>query len=198
MKTTTIHDQKYLCPSWNQIGEEVFHLSQTILSSGLKFDRVIALAKGGLTFSRTIVDYLNMKELSSIQIEFYTDIGAVNKTPVIIQSLPISIRNERILIFDEVVDSGESMKMAAQYIQYHGCKDVHTAAIALKPWSTFAVDFHAFKTDAWILFPHERREMIQLLQKKWRAGGDSEAQIHEQLLKTGLPKEEVEFFTKIK
>jgi uncharacterized protein len=198
MKITTIHDQKYICPNWDELGHEVFTLSQRILDSGLKFDRVVALAKGGLTFSRTIVDYLAMKELSSIQIEFYTGIGEINKTPVIIQSLPISIRNERILIFDEVVDSGESMKMAMQYLQYHGCKEVHTATIALKPWSTFNVDFFAFDTDAWILFPHENRESIQLLQKMWQKKGDSEAQIVKQLIQTGLPKDEVEFFTKIK
>lgn len=197
MRTTTIHDQKYVYPTWDQLGHEVFTLSQKILESGIKFDRVVALAKGGLTFSRTLVDYLGMKELSSIQIEFYTDIGEVNKTPVIIQSLPISIRNERILIFDEVVDSGESMKMAMQYIKYHGCKEVHTAAIAVKPWSTFNADFYGFKTDAWILFPHENRESIKLLQKMWKKRGDSEVEIEQHLLETGLPKDEVEFFSKI-
>jgi hypoxanthine phosphoribosyltransferase len=198
MKTTIIHDQKYICPSWDQLGHIVFEMSTRIVNSDLKFDRVVALAKGGLTFSRTVVDYLGMKELSSIQIEFYTGIGEVNKTPVITQSLPISIRNERILIFDEVVDSGESMKLAVQYLQYHGCKEVHTAAIASKPWSTFAVDYFGFETEAWILFPHENRESIQLLQKMWHKKGDSPEQIRQQLIQTGLPKDEVEFFTKIK
>jgi len=197
MKTTTIHNQEYLCLGWDQVGKEVFELSKKILSANLEFDRVVALAKGGLTFSRTLVDYLGVKELSSIQIEFYTGIGMTNQTPVITQSLPISIRNERILIFDEVVESGETMKMAVEYLHFHGCRNVHTASIATKPWAKFSVDFSAFETKAWILFPHENRESIHLLKKNWANEGVSLEKIHEELLKVGLPKDEVEFFLKI-
>ncbi len=197
MEEVTIHGQKYIAPTWDEMGRQVFGLARKIIESGEQFDRVVALAKGGLTFSRTLVDYLGMKGLSSIQIEFYTGIGTVNKTPVITQSLPISIRDERILIFDEVVESGESMKMATEYLHYHGCKKVNTAAIAFKPWSKFAIDYFAFETDAWILFPHENRESIELLCKMWKEKGDSKKKIYENLLKAGLPKPEVEFFSKI-
>ncbi len=197
MKTTTIHGQKYLCLSWDQVGAEVFSLAQEILKSNVQFDRVVALAKGGLTFSRTLVDYLSIKELSSIQIEFYTGIGEVNRTPVITQTLPVSIRNERILIFDEVVDSGETMKMATEYLHYHGSREIHTATLATKTWAKFSVDFSAFTTDAWIVFPHENRESIRLLSKMWAEKGDSPDVIRRQLLEIGLPKDEVEFFSQI-
>jgi len=199
MKDITIHDQKYIAPTWSEMGGLVFELSQKIIASGEQYDRVVALAKGGLTFSRTLVDYLGMKGLSSIQIEFYSGIGTgvTGKTPVITQSLPVSVRDERILIFDDVLDTGESMKIAVSYLKYHGCKKVSTATIMYKPWATTTVDFYAHETKAWILFPHEQRESIKLLSKMWAEKGDTPIQIHEQLLKVGLPKAEVEFFSKL-
>jgi hypoxanthine phosphoribosyltransferase len=197
MKTTTVHGQKYVSLAWDQICHEVFELAKKIIHEGSEFDRVVALAKGGLTFSRTLVDYLNMKELSSIQIEFYTGIGTTNKTPIITQSLPVSIRGERILLFDEVVESGDTLKTAVDYLHMHGCKDVRTSTLAKKPWAKFPVDYFAFETDAWVLFPHENRESIRLLKSMWIKKGDSPEKIHEQLLKVGLPKDEVEFFSKI-
>lgn len=53
--STVIHEQTYEYHSWETLGNEIFVIAQKILESGEKFDRVIALAKGGLTFSRSLV-----------------------------------------------------------------------------------------------------------------------------------------------
>jgi hypoxanthine phosphoribosyltransferase len=197
MNSTTIHDQMYEYHSWGTLGEEIFILSKKILESGKKFDRVIALAKGGLTFSRSLVDYLSIKELSTFQIEFYTGVGTTNKTPVITQSLPVSIRDEHILVFDDVVDRGETLKLATEYLKYHGAQSITTAVLITKPWTKVQADFFARETDAWVIFPNESREHIQLLKKIWSDSGDSKEQIVENLLQIGLPKAEVELFVDI-
>jgi hypoxanthine phosphoribosyltransferase len=197
MTSSTIHDQVYEYHSWNQLGEEIFKVAKQILVSGKKFDRVIALAKGGLTFSRSLNDFLEIKELSTFQIEFYTNIGTTNKTPVITQSLPVSIKDENVLIFDDVVDRGETLKLALDYIKYHGVKEMTTATLIYKPWSTIKPDFFSHETEAWVIFPNESRETIQLLKKNWQKLGDSEEQIVTQLLQIGFPKAEVELFMKI-
>lgn len=198
MGPITIHEQTYEYLSWDSLGKEIFSLAKQICVSNMEFDRVIALAKGGLTFSRSLVDYLHIKEISSIQIEFYTGIGTSNKTPVITQSLPVSIRNENILIFDDIIDKGETMRLATEYLQYHGAKKLTTCALFRKPWANFTADFVARQTDAWIIFPNESRETIQLLSEMWQEKGDAAEKIHKQLLEIGFPKDEVEFFLNIK
>ena len=105
MQAMTFHDQAYEFYPWESLGKDIFDLSKKIIDSGEKYDRIIALAKGGLTFSRSLVDYLNVQEVSSIQIQFYTGIGTTNRTPIITQSLPVSIKDENILIFDDIVDN---------------------------------------------------------------------------------------------
>src|SRR5258706_16112398 len=115
MKTTTIHDQAYDLYSWKEFGEQVLALSKSIIATGDQFDRIIALAKGGTAIVRPIADLCGIKELSSIQIEFYTGIEKTAKVPVITQSLPVKIKGENVLIIDDVADSGETLIMATNY-----------------------------------------------------------------------------------
>jgi hypoxanthine phosphoribosyltransferase len=197
MKTTTVHDQTYEYHSWEDLGKDIFTISRQIMDSGKQFDRVIALAKGGLTFARSLNDFLNIPELSSFQIEFYTGIGATAKTPVITQSLPVSIRNERILLFDDVVDKGDTIKLAIEYLRYHGVAELTSASLIVKPWSTPRPDFSSRETKAWVIFPNESRETIQLLTKMWQKEGDDLIKIKQNLVEIGFPKEEVEYFSKI-
>jgi hypothetical protein len=198
MKSNVIHDQSYEYYGWDRLGEDVFTLAKKIIASGEQFDRLVALAKGGLTFSRSLVDYLAIPELSSIQIEFYTGIGTTAATPVITQSLPVSIKDQRVLIFDDIVDKGETIKLAKQYLQYHGAKVVKTATLIEKPWTTVRADFAARPSEAWVIFPNEARETIKTLEEKWQAGGDSPSQIRQQLLQIGFSQDEVALFANLK
>lgn len=197
-KVVKVHDQLYEYLSWEVLGEQIFELSQQIIKSGKEFDRVIALAKGGLTFARSVIDYLNVPHLNSIQVEFYSGIDQTLKEPVITQSLHSSIKNENVLIFDDLVDKGETMALAVKYLKYHGPHEITTACLITKPWTTFTPDFYTHESKAWIIFPNESRETIHLLQKMWQEKGDSLEVIKENLLKIGFPKAEVEFFTQVK
>jgi uncharacterized protein len=198
MTSQTIHDQAYEFYSWETLGEDIFKLASDIIESGKDFDRVVALAKGGLTFSRSMVDYLGIPNVSSIQIEFYTGINETNRTPVITQSLPVTIQNERILIFDDIVDSGETLELATRYLQQHGPVEITTATLLYKPWSIIKPDFIAKTSEAWVIFPNEIRETIEILVNKWGQVGDSPEQIKQQLLQIGFSKPEVELFANFK
>lgn len=197
MKAITIHDQAYEYYTWADLGEAIFLIAKQIIESGEKFDRIIALAKGGLTFSRSLVDYLNINDVSSFQIEFYSVLERKHKTPVITQSLPVSVRGERVLVFDDVVDKGDTMELAVQYLNYHGVKEIMTSALVTKPWSKFKIDFSAFESQAWVIFPNEARETIETLTSIWTKKGDSPEVVRKQLLEIGFPKEEVALFAKL-
>ncbi len=62
----------YIAPSWEEMGALCFNLAKQILDRGKKYDRVVALAKGGWTWARTLVDYLQIEDIASMQIKFYT------------------------------------------------------------------------------------------------------------------------------
>ncbi len=185
MIRSLIHDQTYEVFSWEDFGQGVETLAGKIIDKKESFDRVIALAKGGTTIARPILDLLGMKELSSIQIEFYSGIATTNRTPVITQSLPISIRGEKVLIIDDIADSGETLAMARSYLGFHGASEVQTATLVIKPWTKVIPDFYSHTSKAWIIWPWETRETTTLLSDIWGKKGDTKIQIVENLAKLG-------------
>lgn len=175
LKPITLQNQTYLTPNWTQMGELSVTLAKRIIDgSDITYDRVLALAKGGYPWSRQLQDLLAIPELSTIQISFYKDIGETHASPAVIQSLPINIKGENILIYDDVVDSGETLMLAKDYLKHHGPKTIHTAAHFQKPQTKLHPDYYAFETGAWIIFPHEARETYQLLKKQWENVSDEE------------------------
>lgn len=196
MNKVNFGKESYIAPSWEEMGELCFELSKKILQKNQKFDRLIALVKGGLTWSRTMLDYLAISHISSFQVKFYSNIKRTDQKPIVIQALPIDVEGENILLFDDVADTGETLDIASNYLKMRGAKNISSATLFSKPWSKHKPDFYAQKTDAWIIFPHEIRETINLLSKNWQKKKLSKKEIYSRLIKTGLPEEQVEYFLK--
>ena len=194
MTKTTILGQKYLTLSWNETGELTQQVAAKIIKSKQTFDRIVALGKGGLTWSRALADYLAMEKLSTMQISFYTDVGKTTKKPVIKQKLSVSVKGERILVFDDVADSGETLILAEKYLKKLGAKKVEVATLAIKTWTKYFPYYYALSSGAWIIFPHEVREMICLLKKNWTKKGWKDVQIKQNLKKVGISEKEMSLF----
>lgn len=158
---------KYITPTWDQLDELTLQIARQIKSSAENFDLVVALAKGAWPMSRSLVDYSQVKELASLGVKFYKGINERLKQPSIYQELPVEVENKKILLFDDVADTGESLRFAKDYLLKQGAKEVKVASLLYKPWSVVEPDYYGTTTEAWIIFPFERREMIDLLQATW-------------------------------
>lgn len=194
LKQITYEEIPYVAPSWEQMGEFCFALAQKILASGKKYDRVVALAKGGWTWARALVDYLGIDQVASVQIKFYSDVYKTHREPVIIQSLAVSIENEDILVFDDVADSGGTFAVAKEYLRKCGAKSVDTATLFYKPHSHFKPDFYVYETKAWVIFPHEIREIVVQAGKKWLESGLSKKQVLDRFGALDLPMTQIKYF----
>lgn len=193
LKETKFDGITYVCPTWDQMGLLNFNLAKQIIESGKKFDRLIALARGGWTWARDISGHLNIPELSSFRIKSYSGVNQSGKS-MIVQPLTDTIVGQKILLFDEVIDSGLTIKLAQEYLKVMGAKDIQIAALCFKPHSKIKPDFFAFTTKAWVVFPHENREFIQDSMDKWRAQGLSIQEVKKRLVLIGLPLKQIEFY----
>lgn len=176
------------------MGELIFDLSQKILKTEKKYDRVVALAKGGWTWSRTLVDLLKTDELDSIRLRLYHGIGERKEKAEIIRPLSFDITGENILIFDDVVDSGITLEQTRKYLLQKGAKAVESAALFIKPSSKIRPDFFGFETSSWIIFPHELREFVEQSYDLWTKDGISFEDINKRYSDLGLPRNQVNFF----
>ncbi len=178
----------YITPSWDQLDSLTLDIARQVKNSSFHFDLVVALAKGAWPMSRSFVGYSGVKELASLGVKFYRGVDSRLSQPEIYQELPdsVEIKGKDVLIFDDVADTGESLVFTKDYLLAKGAKSVKTAAILLKPWSVLIPDFYGETTDAWIIFPCERKEMIDLLGKNWKEQGIGETEILERYEKLGF------------
>ena len=191
---STVFEQKYIVPIWSQMGEMCFNLAKKVIESKKKFERIVALARGGWTWAKTFSDYTKIGNLSSLQLEYYKGVYETLEAPVITQPIPVDIKGESILLFDDVSDSGKTLVEAKKHLLGLGAKNVMAATLFMKPWTVYTPEYYGEKTDAWIIFPHEIREMIELLSGNWKKKEMKMAEIKKRLIKIGISKGEVEYF----
>lgn len=184
----------FIAPSWDQLGHLCFKLSRLINTTAKKYDRIVVIAKGGLTWSRVLADYLNIPEIDSVRVKLYRGINSTFKKPQIIQPVKADIKGEKILLFDDVADSGQTMEFVKKLLFKKGAKAVDTATLFYKSSSSVTPDFFDHQTDAWIVFPHEIREFIDETSKDWMEKGLSYRQATERYLRLGLPEDQVKYF----
>lgn len=179
---------KYITPSWDDLDELTLQVAQKVIQSKIKFDLIVALAKGAWPMSRSFLDYTNIKELASLGVKFYSGINERLQKPDIYQNIPTAVKGKNILVFDDVADTGESLVFTQEYLLEQGAKEVKTATLFLKPWSSFVPSFYGTTTDAWIIFPFEKREMKNLLGKNWQKAGKTQEEILKRYRELGFNK----------
>lgn len=196
LKTINFPGEKinYLTPTWDEMNQLVFKISQQMLQDGKKFDRIVTLAKGGWPMTRSLVDFLSIKEVASIGIKFYSGINQRLPQPKIYQDFPISLAGEKVLLFDDVADSGESLQFTQGHLLKGNIRSLTTASLFYKPHSVFKPDYYGFTTSAWIIFPYEVVEAMIFLANKWKKEGLTPAAIQTRFLQFGFPKKIIQFY----
>lgn len=177
---------QYIAPTWDEMNQLAFQIAQKILQKKAHFDRIVTLAKGGWPMTRSMVDFLGVDKVASIGVKFYRGIYKKLSKPEIYQDLPEPIKGENILLFDDVADSGGSLEFVQDHLQTKGSHTITTATLFYKPWSTFKPDYFGASTKAWIIFPYDAVDTINILGKKWLAAGLPKKEINRRFLQLGF------------
>jgi len=148
----------------------LLNLARKILRSGFVPDVIVGISRGGWIPARVLCDLLSAPVLANIGVEFYTGIGKAGRRPRLTQPLSASVSGKKVLLVDEVADTGESLKLAKEQVIKEGAKKVRTVAMYTKPWSIIEPDYQGKKTPCWIVFPWETKETIQSVtrESKWK------------------------------
>jgi hypoxanthine phosphoribosyltransferase len=154
----------FIAPSWQYIEHLSFKLYMLIRDSSFRPDLLAGISRGGLVPARIISDlYLaeNKKvTLSIMQVGFYSGINKRQKQPIIYQDLPGHIYGKKILLLDDVADSGISIEFAKTYLAMKKPLEVKVGTLYYKPFSKIIPDYYVEETTSWIVFPHERYEFM--------------------------------------
>jgi hypoxanthine phosphoribosyltransferase len=176
----------YEVPTWSQIYDYLLALAQEIQLSSYKPDVVVAVCRGGLIPARILVDLLEARLLATIQVEFYIGLGETKEQPTLKQALALPVAGKRVLLVDDIADSGKSLQYAIAYLQGQGVAEIKAATIYYKAQSIIVPDFYEKETDCWVVFPWEAKETLRKIVCK-QAGKRQQSHEIAKLVKAGLP-----------
>ena len=129
-------------------------------------DIIIGITRGGLVPARVLSDILDVRTVGILGIEFYKSMGKTAATPTIFQEIGIDLKGKKVLIVDDVADTGRSLMVAKDHIKSKGAKEIKVATIHYKPNSIFKPDYFVKTETAWICYPWERHETEREIAKE--------------------------------
>jgi len=163
-----LSSMEYLILGWEDIYNLTLQLSERVVSSAYEPNVIVGIARGGWIPARILSDVLYTQTMWNVRIEYYTELGVRGPEPRVTQPLSVPLEGKKILLVDEVADTGESLRHATEYIKSLGVAEVRTAVLHLKPTSMVRPDYYIQEVSAWIVYPWEIRESIIALVKEFR------------------------------
>jgi hypoxanthine phosphoribosyltransferase len=136
--------------------------------------------------ARIFVDLLEVRQLATIQIEFYIGLGETKEQPSLKQALTLPVSGKRVLLVDDIADSGKSLQYSNAYLKEQGASEIKTVTIYYKEKSIIKPDFYQKETDCWVVFPWEAKETLRKVVCK-QAGKRQQSHEIGKLVKAGLP-----------
>lgn len=151
--------------TWEGFGAASRELSRRVVEEGFDPQLIIAVARGGLTLAGAMTYALGVKLTDAINVEFYTDVNETLPDPVLLAPMldTESIAGQRILVVDDVADSGRTLGLVIKLLRGFGA-EVRSAVLYSKPRTIVAPDFVWKSTDQWIVFPWSAEAPIERAQ----------------------------------
>jgi len=140
--------------SWDELDRLVEGLAERLRDN--PFDLMLAITRGGLVPAGMLAYRLRIRNILVAAVEFYDDDGRPGPRPTFLQfpADPL-LRGQRILVVDEVWDSGTTIHAVTERVLQAGGIPT-TAVLHWKPAHSVvpgAPDVHAVTTDAWVVYP---------------------------------------------
>lgn len=130
-------------------------VAKRILASRFRPEIIVAVARGGFMPARFLCDFLDLGTLCSIRVQHYAAGASKGKEARVTIPLATDIRGARVLVVDDVNDSGDTLRAARSYLEPLGPAKLRTAVLHEKLVTTCPADFSAGEVRKWrwILYP---------------------------------------------
>lgn len=140
--------------TYDLFGTATRELAQTIADSGFAPDMILSIARGGLGLGMGLGYALAVKNLSVVNVEFYTGVDERLDVPIMLPPTPaaIDMTGMKVLIADDVADTGRTLELVQQFCADH-VAEARTVVIYEKPQSVIKPDYAWRITEQWIDFP---------------------------------------------
>lgn len=177
----------YFTLSWNELHVYCCRLAQTIKKADFDPEVIVTVAKGGLTIAHIIACHLDLP-VTSFTVSTYEGMQKRNE-PVLTLGAAPEIANKRVLLLDDIADTGATLTFGIDYVRQFSPAAIHTAALFLKPTSSIQPEYFAKEVTEWVIFPFEITETLDVYRKLQETSPEEAERLKAALERLDLPKE---------
>jgi len=142
--------------TWNEIVDWSWGLAEIIKRSGYRPDVIVGIARGGLVPARLLCDFLGVENFLSIQSQHWTEAAKKEQKALIKFPYKVDLSGMKVLLVDDIVDTGDSMALAKEYIleNWHP-SEVRTAALQwISTVAKIKPDYYYMEVREWVWFQY--------------------------------------------
>ncbi len=155
---------------WDRFYTLARRLARRIRESGYRPEAIVAIGRGGYVPGRVLSDFLGQPRFAGFGIEHYRDIRREPQARVG-YPLAMDVRGQRVLLVDDVTDSGDTFAVALEHLRQRGAPaQVRTAVLYHKRSCPYVPDYCAGVLGAWrwITYPWAVAEDVGSLVRAMR------------------------------
>lgn len=141
--------------SWNRFYELARKLARQVIDSGYQPEVIVAIGRGGYVPARILSDFLGQMNLTGFKIEHYRH-AHKERTATVRYPLTADVAGRRVLLVDDVADSGDTFAVALEHLNSLGSPaEIRSAVLHYKIVSPYVPDYFASKVLKWrwIIYP---------------------------------------------
>lgn len=148
--------------SWREVERRCHRLADLIRTSAYRPDLIIAIGRGGYVPARLLCDNLHLMALTSIKVEHYLAGADRQREALIRYPLKADIHGLRVLLVDDVNDTGDTLEVAIKHLQAFQPAAIRTAVMHQKAETSIQADYCARRIIKWrwLIYPWAINEDI--------------------------------------
>ncbi|MEM2005057.1 MAG: phosphoribosyltransferase [Zestosphaera sp.] len=135
---------------WSKALSMCYRLAESILDSSEDFSTVVTISRGGLVPARIVSDVIGVDDLHVVRSRFWGVGGIIFKEPEISYYGGLNLGGKKVLIVDEVVDTGSTMSRIVRLVNDLGASKVKTAVLHYKTSSSLKPDYYVELVEKWV------------------------------------------------
>lgn len=152
--------------TWNDYHASIERLAAQVHDSGWPFEQIVCIARGGLRVG-DVMSRIFKRPLAIIFTSSYTGGGGTERGELTVSehmSMTTPTLGERVLLVDDLVDSGITLEVVRRHIiaRYPAVEEIRTAVLWYKACSKFRPDYYVayLAENPWIHQPFEPYDLM--------------------------------------
>lgn len=141
--------------SWEDMWKLSKAVAGKIIESGYRPDVIVGIVRGGLVPAMNLSDMLGVYNILTVRVRHWGVTATREGKAVLDTPLNVKLSGKKILLVDDLTDTGESFIVSMNNLKTLNPAEVKTAALIHKSSSSMRPDFYAeeVKEWKWIILP---------------------------------------------